>query len=79
MFSLLADLDYAGKYGRTQLTFSPESYRECLTIQTFHDELEEADEKFLVRSRSASGLGQLSPSTLIAEVIITDVQGNVVF
>ena len=74
--SSLADLDYAGEYGRTQITFSTESNRECFTIQTYHDELDEADETFLIRSRSASGLGQLSPNPLIAEVLITNIQSK---
>ena len=67
-------MDYAGEYGRTQLIFSPVSYRECTIIQTYHDEVDEPIEKFRVRAGTQGGLGRFQ-SPFVVDVFIINVQG----
>ena len=73
--SCTADVDYAAEYGRTRLTFSPDSRRECTTIQTYFDAEDEVVEKFFARISPASGLGQV-PRPSFTELLIINVQGT---
>ncbi|XP_064385443.1 uncharacterized protein LOC135334236 isoform X4 [Halichondria panicea] len=65
-----ADLDYEAVYRESDVIFPPDTNRACTIINTYHDNLEEGVEKFIVRSVHSGGVGQTSHST---DILIVNV------
>ena len=60
-------------YRESDVIFPPDTNRACTIINTYHDNLEEGVEKFIVRSVHSGGVGQTSHST---DILIVNVNGK---
>ena len=73
LFFHTADLDYEALYSESDVVFPPDTNRACTIINTYHDNLQEGVEQFIVRSVHSSGVGQTSDST---DILIVNVNGK---
>ncbi len=71
----IADLDYEALYRESDIIFTPDTNRACTIINTYHDNLEEGIEKFIVTSVRiySSGFGQFSRYPQTTDILIANV------
>ena len=63
-------------YRESNIIFPPDNNRACITINTYHDDLEEGVEKFVVTVVHWGGLGQFSQSGQTRDIIIMNAKGK---
>ncbi len=73
MFFHTADLDYEALYSESNVIFPPDTNRACTIINTYHDNLQEGVENFIVTAVRSGGVGQTSDST---DILIVNVNGK---
>ncbi len=73
----VADLDYEAVYRDSNIVFPPDTNRACTIINTYHDNLQEGVEKFIVTAVRSSGVGQASQSSpYTTDIFIVNVNGR---
>ncbi len=68
-------MDYEALYRESSIIFPTNANQACMTINTYHDNLEERVEKFIVTAVRRSGVGRFSQSPQTTEMFILSAKG----